>query len=126
MHDPSGATIKWVAAMHGDAIVPHQKVARLPFVTVGEVFLQAMFPESIQQGIALCDIHPDDPGMKATTQKESGPSRIGMLSDDWMTRPWRFGQGCKHLVIWPQVSAAVMAGIVIECLSLDRATQVVR
>src|SRR6266478_49169 len=53
MHDAPRSGIEGVAPMQHGEIVPHQKVADLPFMAHDKAWLRGMGPERIEQGLAL-------------------------------------------------------------------------
>src|ERR1700720_843107 len=63
MHDASRLGVERVAPMQHGEIVPHQKIADLPFMAHGEARLRRVCPERVEQGFAVRYVEPPPIGI---------------------------------------------------------------
>ena len=94
--------------MHGHPVIPHQQITLLPFVAIGEVGLQAVFPELIENILAGRNILINDPGMEASPEEQRSLSSSRMGANDWVAGAGRLGQIAEQLVVGPKISPTVM------------------
>jgi len=79
MHDASRLGVERVAPMQHGEIVPHQKVADLPFMAHGEARLRRVCPERVEQGFAIRYVEPHHIGIRAAAEEQRLRPLVGSV-----------------------------------------------
>src|SRR6266446_2079746 len=70
VHQPARRWIESVAAVHGAAIVPPHQIAGLPLLRTGELLLDRVRPQLVEELLALRHRQPDDIGVDAAAEEQ--------------------------------------------------------
>src|SRR5207237_4899915 len=90
-HQAAGRGVEGVAAVHRAAIVPPHEIADLPFLCPGELVLDHVSPELIEQRLARRDRQPDHIGIDAAAETERFLAGFGMGADHRLARARHLG-----------------------------------
>src|SRR5690348_823954 len=94
VHQAARGGIKGVAAVHRAAIVPPDKIARLPILPPGEFLLGCVLPQKIEELLAFIDRQAEDIGVDAPAEEQRLPAGLGMGADERLYRPRHF----RHVI----------------------------
>src|SRR5204863_6060877 len=91
VHQAAGRGVKGVAAVHRAAIVPPHEIADLPFLGPGELVLDHVSPELVEQRLALGDRQADDIGVDTAAEEQRLLAGLGMSADHRLARARHLG-----------------------------------
>jgi hypothetical protein len=73
VHAAAAVAREAVPAVHGAAVVPDDQVADLPFLGPGELVARGVFPELVEQRLALIQRQWRDVGAEAAAEEQRRP-----------------------------------------------------
>ena len=126
MHDAPRRIVKWVSAMHGAPVIPHDQIAHLPRMRPGVFGLGGILPQHIEQCLAFLHREARNIGIRPPPQEKRGSLRLWVSPQNRVARTRGLRDILDRLKAVPQATGRCKRGIVDRlkvlklCLNLSR------